>query len=510
MSLFKAGLFGIIAITIITYLGFSKFAVPFQGHFTLHAVVPNANGLRPDSLVRIAGVNVGKVTDITRYAGRRSDGTQAANIAMQIDDSGLPIHTDATFAIRPRIFLEGNFFVDVSPGTPSSKAVPDGYTFPIQSASVPVQLDQVLGALQADTRANLQSLLKEYGKAIVQAAPAYNSSIQYWLPAYKYSAVVNHDFLGQQPHDLSNYIGAMATVSAALDAHPQNLQSLITDFNTTANAFARQNVALENTVAELPRTLAAATPAFNALNAAFPPLRTFARTFDPGVRSSGPAIDASLPFITQLRLLVRPQELRGLTSDLAVAIPALARLTNVTIPFMRNGVRPASSCVSNVILPWSHLTLNDPNFNASNGFPAHQVYIEAADFLPGLAGESRVFDANGPYIRILGGGGTLTYSLQPGLFGVALAPITAAQPQVPASGTRPPIHLNTPCETQAPITDLSTPQSVAPKAVDTSGAKTPAAAAFQTALEKIGIAQMRQQLKAQGSNLKVIAKGVAQ
>ena len=32
---------------------------------------------------------------------------------MEIDDKGLPIHKDATLKIRPRIFLEGNFFVDL-------------------------------------------------------------------------------------------------------------------------------------------------------------------------------------------------------------------------------------------------------------------------------------------------------------------------------------------------------------------------------------------------------------
>src|SRR5581483_7935842 len=201
-----------------------------------------------------------------------------ADVSMTIDDNGLPIHEDATFAIRPRIFLEGNFFVDVNPGSPSSPPVKDGHTFSPQQGTYPVQVDQLLGSLQANTRQNLQILLKEFGGALAQAAPSYNASIPYWYPAYKYSAIVNHDFLGTQPHDLSNYIGAMADVSGALDTHPQNLQSLITDFNTTANAFARQNVALQNAVGELPRTLAAATPALNALNAAFPPLRAFART----------------------------------------------------------------------------------------------------------------------------------------------------------------------------------------------------------------------------------------
>jgi phospholipid/cholesterol/gamma-HCH transport system substrate-binding protein len=466
MSLFKAGLIGIVVIVVFTYLGFNKFALPFQSHFTVHALFPNANGLRTDSLVRIAGVNVGKVTGISKV-----NGSQAANVTLQIDDQGLPIHRDATFAIRPRIFLEGNFFVDVSPGTPSAPAVHDGETFPVQQGSNPVQIDQVLNALQSDTRHNLQILLKEYGSAITQAATDYNASIQYWLPAYKYGSEVNHALVGLQPHDLSAYLGKMAQVSAALDAHPQQLQSLITDFNTTANAFARQNVALENTVAELPRTLAAATPALNSLNAAFPPLRRFARALIPGVVSTGPAVDASLPFLSQLRQLVQPQELQGLTADLSTTIPALANLTAETIPFMRNGVRPASSCVQNNILPWSRLTLNDPNFNASNGFPPRPVYVEAVDFLPGLAGETTSFDANGPFIRVLINAGgtvpgsstqTLIYSMQQHLFGTAVYPINGAQPKLPPNGARPPLQENVTCETQPAIKSLATASASGP------------------------------------------------
>jgi phospholipid/cholesterol/gamma-HCH transport system substrate-binding protein len=456
----QAGALGVVFLILLSYGAYTKFANPLASHFTIHAVFPNANGLNPDSLVRIAGVNVGKVTGVSSAPGC-SNGVvgkcQAADVTMQIEGNGLPIHQDATFAIRPRIFLEGNFFVDVHPGSPSAPIVPGGHTFPIQQGTEPVQLDRVLGALQANTRQNLQILLDQYGKAVDQSGPSYNRSIQYWLPAYKYTAIVSHDALGIQPHDLSNWVAQMGTVSGALDAHPQNLENLITDFNTTANSFARQNTALANAVAELPTTLATAIPAFNALNAAFPPLRALARTLEPGVVSAAPAITVSLPFINQLRQLVQPAELGGLTADLSVTVPALARLAQTTIPLMKNGVRPAASCVANVIYPWSQLTLNDHTLSGTPGFPLRPVYVEAVDFLPGLAGESRVFDANGPYIRVLGNGGSLTYSLQPGLFGQALAPITSVQPQLPPGGTRPPLHSGIPCETQAPITDLSAP-----------------------------------------------------
>ena len=53
-------------------------------------------------------------------ASRRQDGTDNAVVTMSIKDHGLPIHEDATAKIRPRIFLEGNFFVDLQPGTPGA------------------------------------------------------------------------------------------------------------------------------------------------------------------------------------------------------------------------------------------------------------------------------------------------------------------------------------------------------------------------------------------------------
>ncbi len=460
ISTFKAGLIGIVALVLLTYLVFTKFANPFASPYTIHATFSSAAGLRPASLVRIAGVDVGKVQSIKPVSVCKVSGSApctAADVAITIDNQGLPLHTDATFRIRPRIFLEGDFFIDVSPGTPSAPKAPDGYTFPIQQGVEPVQLDQVLTSLQYDTRRNLQILLQQYGEAVKTGGSAYNASIPYWLPAYQYTSVVAHDALGIQPHDLSNWIAAQGTVAGALSAHPRNLQNLISDLNTTASAFASQNVALQNAVAELPLTLAAATPAFNALNAAFPPLRTLARALVPGVTSAGPAIDASLPFVEQLRLLVRPSELGGLASELAATVPSLARLSAESIPLMRDGVRPASSCLATVVHPWSQLTINDPHFNASNGFPPHKVYVEAVDYLPGLAGESRNFDANGAYIRVLLTAGSLTYSLSPGTFGQAVAPLISTQPTLPPGGRRPPLEPNVPCETQPPISDLSAP-----------------------------------------------------
>src|SRR5205085_1500624 len=132
MSTFAAGLIALAAIVIFTYLGFTKFANPFASQYTVHAIFSNASGLRPASLVRIAGVNVGQVERVGPVSGCKLGGSRqkaggttaqqctAAEVTMTINGQGLPIHKDATFAIRPRIFLEGNFFVDGSPGTPEA------------------------------------------------------------------------------------------------------------------------------------------------------------------------------------------------------------------------------------------------------------------------------------------------------------------------------------------------------------------------------------------------------
>jgi phospholipid/cholesterol/gamma-HCH transport system substrate-binding protein len=208
MSKLAAGAIGIVVVVAFSYLAYTKFANPFASKYTLNATFANANGLQPGSFVRIAGVNVGMVSKVSPEAGcqpnsKDQSACHAASVAMTIENQGLPIHRDATFAIRPRIFLEGNFFVDVSPGTPSAPVARKDYTFPIQQGVEPVQFDQVLTGLQSSTRQNLQTLLEQYGKAVKIGGPAYNRSVQYWLPAYEYTSIVSHDALGLKPHDLS-------------------------------------------------------------------------------------------------------------------------------------------------------------------------------------------------------------------------------------------------------------------------------------------------------------------
>ena len=181
--------------------------------------------------MRIAGINVGTVTGVShraRLQGRRPDAQGLPGGGRDDDD------LQPGAAAPPGRHVRDPARASSSRATSSSTSIPaarrrrpsaNGHTFPISQGTEPVQLDQVLTSLQANTRTNLQLLLKQYGTAVKQAGPSYNASIQYWLPAYEYSAIVAHDALGIQPHDLSNWIDKMGTVAGAIDAHPQNLRA---------------------------------------------------------------------------------------------------------------------------------------------------------------------------------------------------------------------------------------------------------------------------------------------
>jgi virulence factor Mce-like protein len=452
LSYFQVGVLTLLLIAIGTYLGFTK-SIPFRHHYTVNGVFRTANNIKPGSFVRIAGVNVGKVESVDRVDG---DGDkQAAVVKMRIDKRGLPIHKDASMAIRPRIFLEGNFFVDLKPGSPSAPTIGDGDTIPINQTSAPVQLDQILTSLQGDTRRQLQQLLDELSTGVDKSGGrGFNRSIRWWTPAYRDGAIVATAQLGEQPHDLSNYLKSSGQVAAALNRNPSQLKDLITQFDITANAFAREQQNLRAAIAELPRTLRAGLPALRELNDAFPHVRAFVRDFRPATRSSGPALDASLPFIQQLRGLISKPELRGHVSDLVPTVPSLAALNAATIPLYEQ-VRLLSSCQNEQVLPWSKETIEDKVFPAVG-----PVYVESTKPLGGLAGESRAGDANGQWFRVLLTGGNYTYPAGAGKFIQSTAPLLGVNPPPPAKKT--PFRPDVPCETQEQPDLRSEPASLPP------------------------------------------------
>ena len=66
LSTLTIGLIALAAVLVVVYLGFTK-DIPFTHGFELKAEFESANNLRTNSPVRIAGVEVGKVTSFSAH-----------------------------------------------------------------------------------------------------------------------------------------------------------------------------------------------------------------------------------------------------------------------------------------------------------------------------------------------------------------------------------------------------------------------------------------------------------
>ncbi len=486
---FTVGALVIAVAVIVTYLAFTKDVPLINEPYEIKAAFRDTSGLTPSSPVRIAGVEVGEVTKVEHT----SPGASSATVTMAIREKGRPIHTDASAKIRPRIFLEGNFFVDLRPGTPGAKELDEGAGIGVERTANPVQFDEVLQALRSDTRNDLREAFAQLGRSRrAGGASAFNRSLEDQPDAYRYSAVVSEALLGERPRDLGDWVRDQGEVARALDADPAQLRALVVDFNRTAAALADREGDLRAAVGELPDTLRAGLSALAELNEAFPDVRAFATAARPGVRSTGPAVDELLPLVKQLRGLVKEEELRGLSRDVRGATPPLARLSRQSLSVLEE-LRAAASCTNEVLVPVGNDKLVD------KAFPSHgPVYEDYAKFLPNLAGESRSFDANGQFFKVLGTGGAETVNLGNGLFGSVADPIVGVNP--PTDHTRPPLRPEVPCETQE-TPDLRTIPGGPPR---TAGSSTSRAARERTAkAQDVASRLLRVQLKRDDSEVRV-------
>lgn len=463
VSNLMAGVIGIIIAAFLTVVVFDK-GLPIGGQqYVLKAMFTSVTQLHIPSEVRTSGVEVGQVVSVQRIGG--SSSSQAAVITMNIDQDGLPIHGDATVQIRPTIFLEGNYYVDLKPGTPGAKALPSGSTLPAANTSGPVQIDRVLNALTAQPRRNLQTLLQGYGAALnapptpaqdahqdpivrgLTGGQALGLSLKYSADAFEASAIVNQALLGIQPHDLSGVVKGNEEVLRGLAASGSQLSSFITTFNSTLHALAVRQADLSQTISLLPPWLAATDRTLGPLNASFPPTRAFATAVLPGIRQLGPTINAGIPWLQQASALFSHNELGALLNLLTPAVQKTAVALNATKAFVRQADQLAR-CFDHNVVPVGNQRIKDPPITTGAQF--YQEFFQGA---VGLAGASQNFDGNGRYIRTLAGGGSHLEQTSPvpnggALFGNFVLPPLGTRPAWP--GKAPPVRSNVPCYREAP------------------------------------------------------------
>jgi phospholipid/cholesterol/gamma-HCH transport system substrate-binding protein len=455
----------ILIFTVGPYLAFTGH-VPFTSYgYELKATFSNGVNIATNSPVRIAGVDVGRVISTER------DG-DATTVTFTVEGKGRPVHDDAFAAIRPRIFLEGNFFVDLSPGSPSAPELGSGDTIPVSRTSTWVQIDEVLTALQSPVRADLGHLLESYGTALTSkptaaedatqepevrgktAGEALNGAFHYGGDAGRYSAQVTNALLGTQPHDLSKLIAGTGRTFAALAKNENDLKGLIVNFDVFTGALAAQSANLSTTINRLAPTLTNFHSSLVSLNKTLPPLRAWAIEMTPAVAELPAVIKAGKPWLAQARPLLSGKEGGGTARLLREATPGLAGAAQAGKAVALPQLNRISLCTSKVLVPTGNQVIND---QFSTGQPNYREFLYS---LTDFAGWGQNFDGNGPFLRVQPGGGNLlveqknpngNLTTDKQDFAHTVTPPLGTQPQL---GGRGPLKPEVRCDSN-PVPDLN-------------------------------------------------------
>ncbi len=407
----RAGLIAAFLALVLVVIAFTK-DNPFHRPLHIGVVVENAAGVKPGSVVRIAGVDVGAVNTIERY-----NGSEAAKLNLDINSNGLPIYEDARVRIRPRLFLEGNFVVEISPGRPGTTRLGDGDTIPITRTSRAVQLDEVFSTLQGPERKDLQVVIQQIGKALGEPDPSdpgatsltrgetggesLNDTLKAAADAGPDIEKLARALQGQQRGDLAGAIRAFARASAPLADRADDLGRLIDGLDRTVSVFADNSSAVRASVTKLPQVVRTAERALPQVRAALPPTRAVSSNVADALENTPALVRASGPFLTQTEELLSDDEggalaasLEPISSGLAKSAPSLAAILS--------DLDRISVCTTDVLVPTANQKISDGQY--TTGLTSWQEFLRS---WVGLASSASNFDANGAFARAATAQGSL-------------------------------------------------------------------------------------------------------
>jgi phospholipid/cholesterol/gamma-HCH transport system substrate-binding protein len=369
--------------------------------------VPNSVNVRVDSPVRIAGIDVGSV-ETTMPDG------DATKIAFSMQQNGLPLHTDATMTIRDRLFLEGGYYLDLFPGSPSAPIAGQGFTIPEGNTSTPVQFFQLLSTFDVAARASLADLLNTANQAFSpgpgqaesdSGAGGFKAAIPQLTPVLKDTAWISQALTGKTSSDVENFLQGSSDVTSTLAQNDSRLQDLVTSLNQASGALAASDGSLAESISGLDNVLKLSPAALTAIDRSLPPVTKLSAALTPALEVSPPLLRSINGTIDELLTVVGPGERTTLLTALRTtltAFPSVLGSLGKVFPV----TKAVTDCLRTHVVPI--LEAKVPDGALSTNEPVWEDFVH---FLPNLAGASSDFDANGPYIRVLAGAGTNSVQL---------------------------------------------------------------------------------------------------
>jgi ABC-type transporter Mla subunit MlaD len=436
-------LWGAATILVAAVLVFLVFGggVPGTGPAKLEVLTKDAGVLRVGAAtkVRVAGVDVGTVSGLKPAEGKPGFSV----ITVALNEKAPAFRRDATVKIRPRLFLEGNFFLDINPGSPGSPALGNN-PIPPGAVTLHVAADEVFSAFDAQTRTNFKQTLKAFGEGLEGGgAEAFNRLLKATPPSLTDIAKVMKSLRGNQDGDLNRVVVEAGGVLANLQARDNGLRGTIVDGRRAFDAFARDQQDLRRTIVSLDTTTDRLMPQLTRITRAIPEARALVRDARPLARRLPSFLDVANPGLRSVLNLAKSGDLQGLTAELRPTLRTISR-SAAPLGTVGENLRPVAKCLNDNLLPILNSVVPDGDLTTNL-----KVYEELGDTFTGLGASTPNFDANGPWVRYLLGFGNQALSTSDGggtQQAVSQSPVLGS---TPAPVSQPPLRPDVPCEGQS-------------------------------------------------------------
>lgn len=295
------------------------------------ATLPTAQSITPGQgqTVNVAGVPVGEISKVDLVGGK-------AVVTMKIRRKFTPIYRDATILVRPKTGLN-DMILQLSPGRRTSGELPeDGSSaIPVSQSVESVNLDEILAALDGDTRQYLQLLIGGAGEGLGGQGRKLSASLKRFEPTSRDVLKITQK-LATRRQNIAHTVHNFRLLSEALAGKDKELSQLVSASNAVFASFANQDARLREALRELPPTLQATNTGLKKADTLASTLGPTLGRLRPGARALGPSLKATRPFLTKTEPVIRTQlrpfardarptvrALRPAARDLASVTPAL-------------------------------------------------------------------------------------------------------------------------------------------------------------------------------------------
>ncbi len=278
-----------------------------------------ARGVTPGQgqTVRVAGMRVGDVGEVKLKDGK-------AMVRMELDQEYADlVRTDATVLLRPRTGLK-DMFLALDPGTKARPAVKEDAVIDSSNTLPDVNADEVLEALDADTRAYLGLLLKGAGDGLKGRDDDLRQVFYRLGPLHRDLDLLNSEVV-KRKRNLARLIHNYGSTVERLGEEDRDLASLVVNADKVFDRLAQEDERISLAVKRLPSTLSQAESTLvkvrelgDTAGPAFRALRPAIRQVDPANSELRPLAETAEPI---LREKVRPfvQKARPYIADLSPA-----------------------------------------------------------------------------------------------------------------------------------------------------------------------------------------------